>query len=131
MYKKVYVLVLSLSLFFIIGTTKLSADTKEQSMDFKGNPDRFTLNQNYPNPFNPSTSIRFQVPLNKGGFRGLSVQLTIYDILGKEVEVLVNEQLQPGTYSVEWNASNFASGIYFYSLTAGDFIQTRKMVLIK
>jgi len=59
------------------------------------------------------------------------VSLKIYDILGREVATLVNEPLQPGTYSVEWNAANFASGIYFYSITTGEFTETKKMVLIK
>jgi Secretion system C-terminal sorting domain/Domain of unknown function (DUF5122) beta-propeller len=94
-------------------------------------PSSYELFQNYPNPFNPTTKIKFSVPLNKGGNRGLSVTLTIYDILGKEVEVLVNQQLQPGTYEVEWNAANYPSGVYFYKLTAGDYSETKKMVLIK
>jgi len=94
-------------------------------------PDKFNLYQNYPNPFNPSTKIKFSVPLNKGGDRGLSVTLAIYDLLGREVAVLVNEQLVPGTYEVQWNASNNTSGVYFYRLMAGSFIETKKMLLIK
>jgi hypothetical protein len=94
-------------------------------------PKSFNLYQNYPNPFNPETKIKFSVPLNKGGNRGLSIQLKIYDILGKEVAILVNQQLQPATYEVEGNATNYPSGIYFYKLTAGDFVQTKKMMLIK
>jgi len=97
-------------------------------------PDKFSLSQNYPNPF---TKIKFEIP-SVGATR--RVALTIYDILGREVVTLVNEQLQPGVYSVDWNASDFASGIYFYSLVVGDntnkggfnvFSQTRKMVLVK
>ncbi len=94
-------------------------------------PKSFVLRQNYPNPFNPVTTIKFEVPLNKGGDRGLSVKLLVYDILGKEAATLLNEQLQPGSYSVDWDASNFPSGVYFYKLEAGDFSQTKKMVLIK
>jgi Secretion system C-terminal sorting domain len=94
-------------------------------------PARFSLSQNYPNPFNPETKIKFSVPLNKGGNRGLSIQLKIYDILGKEVAILVNQQLQPATYEVEWNATNYPSGIYFYKLSAGDFVETKKMILVK
>ena len=94
-------------------------------------PIRFSLEQNYPNPFNPITKIRFSVPLNKGGLRGLSVKLTIYDILGREVAVPINQEMKPGHYEVEWDGSNFASGVYFYKLEAGSFVETKKMVLIK
>jgi hypothetical protein len=94
-------------------------------------PNSFSLLQNYPNPFNPTTKIRFEVPLNKVGDRGLSVRLIIYDVLGREVTTLINEQLKPGSYEAEWDGSNFASGIYFYSLVTEEFSQTKKMVLIK
>ena len=83
------------------------------------------LYQNYPNPFNPNTIFKFDVAK-----KGL-VRIVIYDVLGKEVEELVNSELNPGTYQTDWNGANFASGIYFYSLTSGDFSQTKKMVLIK
>jgi hypothetical protein len=92
-------------------------------------PDKFMLSQNYPNPFNPSTNIRFDIPA--GTRRVVFVQVVIYDILGREIETIVNEQLQPGTYEVEWDASNFSSGIYYYKLIAGSFTATRKMVLVK
>lgn len=88
-------------------------------------PDSFSLTQNYPNPFNPVTNINFQ--LSKSAF----VRLTVFDMLGKEVEVLVNEELRAGTYNTDWNASNYASGVYFYRLEAGDFSDIRKMVLVK
>ena len=94
-------------------------------------PIKFSLEQNYPNPFNPITKIRFSVPLNKGGLRGLSVKLTIYDILGREVAIPVNQEMKPGRYEVEWDGSNFASSVYFYKLEAGDFVVTKKMVLLK
>ena len=61
----------------------------------------------------------------------MSVKLIIYDLLGKEVSTLINEQLQPGSYSVDWDASNFPSGVYFYKLEAGDYSESKKMVLIK
>jgi len=93
-------------------------------------PKEFHLSQNYPNPFNPSTRIRFEVPLIKGDLGGF-VKLTIYDILGQEIATLVNESLKPGSYEVEFNGSNFPSGIYYYKLTAGNFSETRKMVMIK
>jgi hypothetical protein len=96
-------------------------------------PQTFALFQNYPNPFNPATKIRFNIPLLRGvdaeGRRG--VLLKIYDALGREIEILVNEELNPGTYEVEWNAEKYSSGIYFYRLTSGDFSQTRKLVLVK
>ena len=96
-------------------------------------PDEFFLYQNYPNPFNPTTKIKFDIPLSRGvpEGRGVLTSLTIYDILGREVTTLINENLQPGTYEIEWNAANFASGVYFYQLRAGDFVQTKKLVLLK
>jgi len=97
-------------------------------------PSGYALQQNYPNPFNPSTKIRFSIPPSKG-VRGMTgedvVQIKIYDILGREIETILNQTLQPGTYEVEWNAANFPSGAYFYKLTSGNFSQSRKMVLMK
>jgi hypothetical protein len=92
-------------------------------------PKSFSLSQNYPNPFNPTTKIKFTIP---SGNRGKSVQLKIYDILGKEVATIVNESgMSPGTYEIEWNAANYSSGIYFYTLKAGNFSETKKMILNK
>jgi Tol biopolymer transport system component len=88
-------------------------------------PKDFSLRQNYPNPFNPTTKIAYQLP--KAG----NVKLTVYDLLGREVHVLVNEFKQAGNYSVDFNASNYASGIYFYRIEAGDFKDVKKMVLVK
>jgi len=85
----------------------------------------FNLMQNYPNPFNPVTSIRYEIP--KEGF----VTLKIYNTLGMEVTTLVNETKQQGSYEVTWDASNFASGVYFYELYSGEFTKRKKMVLIK
>ncbi len=95
-------------------------------------PENFLLSQNYPNPFNPVTKIKFDTPLQpspKG--REQWVRLVVYDILGREIAPLVNQQLKPGTYDVEWDGSNYPSGVYFYKLTAGDFTETRKMIMIK
>jgi hypothetical protein len=90
-------------------------------------PKYYSLYQNYPNPFNPLTKIKFDVTaVGKG-----DVKLIVYDALGREAAVLINEQLKAGTYEAEWNASNYPSGVYFYKLTAGKFTQTKKMVLIK
>jgi hypothetical protein len=88
-------------------------------------PKAYTLAQNYPNPFNPTTNIKFSIPSN-----GL-VKLTVFDITGRQVAVLVNENLNAGTYTADFNAANVASGIYFYKLEAGSFVDTKKMMLIK
>ena len=93
-------------------------------------PKEYTLYQNYPNPFNPVTIIKFQIPL-VGAQYIEPVQLIIYDNLGRKITTLVNRQLQPGTYEVEWNASNYASGVYFYELNTGNQKVSKKMMLIK
>jgi len=79
----------------------------------------------YPNPFNPNTTIKYDI------VKAQDVKLAVYDILGREVATLVNAQQQPGSYEVNWDASGFASGIYFYTLTSGDFISTKKLILLK
>jgi hypothetical protein len=94
-------------------------------------PTKFDLFQNYPNPFNPVTKIKFDIPLSRGVSEGRGVLLKIYDILGKEISSLVNEELKPGTYEIEWNAENIPSGVYFYSLITNDFTQTKRMVVLK
>jgi hypothetical protein len=95
--------------------------------------EKFSLGQNYPNPFNPNTKIRFVIPpspLRRGA--GGEVNLTVFDILGREVITLVNENLQPGTYEVNFNGTNLTTGIYFYSLfIGGQRFDTKKMVMIK
>lgn len=88
-------------------------------------PNQFSLSQNYPNPFNPGTKIQFALP--KSSF----AKLVVFDALGKEVETLVNQQLTAGTYESDWPADNFSSGVYYYKLFAGDFTETKKMILIK
>jgi hypothetical protein len=88
-------------------------------------PASYSLSQNYPNPFNPNTIIRFQIKDSR------FVKLKIYDILGKEISTLVNEKMQPGTYEVKFDGSRLASGVYFYKLQAGDFQETKKLVLLK
>ncbi len=90
-----------------------------------GLPKQFTLSQNYPNPFNPTTVISYQLPTAS------TVSLKIYDVLGKEVATLVNGRQEAGTYNFNFNASNLASGIYFYRFQAGNFVQVRKMMLVK
>jgi hypothetical protein len=88
-------------------------------------PYKYQLSQNYPNPFNPETNIRYEIP--KNGF----VKLIVYNILGREVETLVNENQSAGAYEVSFDGSNLSSGPYFYKLQAGDFSETKKMLLIK
>ncbi|MCE1163852.1 MAG: T9SS type A sorting domain-containing protein [Bacteroidetes bacterium] len=88
-------------------------------------PEKFALMPNFPNPFNPVTKIRFMLP--KSG----NVKLKIFDMSGKELESPVNQYLQPGTYEYSWNASQYASGIYFYVLESNDYREVRKAVLIK
>jgi len=92
----------------------------------------FTLSQNFPNPFNPTTIIKYSIPasLNRAK-EGTLIQLKIYDVLGREVKTLVNEAKQPGEYEVEFNAALLPSGVYFYQLKSGEFIQTKKMLLLK
>jgi hypothetical protein len=99
--------------------------TAIDEIDLDQIPDKFNLSQNYPNPFNPSTTIQYSLPeLGK-------VKLTIFNTLGEEIKTLVNEEKSAGNYEVEFNSENIPSGIYFYQLKAGDFIQTKKMILLK
>jgi hypothetical protein len=91
----------------------------------KETPKEFALLQNYPNPFNPRTVIKFQLPSSR------FVTLRVYDLLGREVATLVNEEKPPGDYQVAWDASSMASGVYLYRLSTTDFVQTRKLVLLR
>jgi hypothetical protein len=96
-------------------------------------PTKFSLSQNYPNPFNPTTKITYEIP-NVETRHASSLQfvaLKVYDILGNEVATLSNEEKQPGFYEVEFNAKELSSGIYYYQLNTGTFIQTKKMILLK
>ena len=88
-------------------------------------PTEYALKQNYPNPFNPTTSIKYSIP-NRS-----KVIIKVYDVLGKEIKTLLNEEKSAGSYEINWNAADFPSGVYFYQLIAGDFISTKKMVLLK
>jgi hypothetical protein len=90
-------------------------------------PQGFALSQNYPNPFNPSTTIRFFVPVGTYG----NTSLRVCDLLGREVTTLVNEVKQPGTYTVQFDGSALASGVYLYRLQAGEFTQTKKLILLR
>ncbi|MCX6157881.1 MAG: T9SS type A sorting domain-containing protein [Ignavibacteriae bacterium] len=96
-------------------------------------PAKYSLGQNYPNPFNPTTKIRFSIvngfPI--GAFGNDKVVLKVYDVMGREVQTLVNERLQPGTYEAAFDGSSLNSGVYFYKISAGDYSETKKMLLIK
>ena len=98
-----------------IGITPVSTDL----------PTTFILYKNFPNPFNPVTKIQFDIP--KSSF----TKILIYDVTGRIIKMLVNEELKPGKYEVDWDASNFPSGVYFYKIEAGSFIDSKKMILIK
>lgn len=104
------------------------ARTKQSTIVITGTvdiPENYFLGHNYPNPFNPETSIKFGLSKNS------SVKLKVYNSLGEEIETLLSQNLSAGTYSVRWNARNFTSGIYFYSLETEDFKDIKKMILIK
>jgi hypothetical protein len=88
-------------------------------------PTNYDLKQNYPNPFNPVTKIEYQI--SKPG----NVKISVYDISGKEIKILINEIHTPGVYQVNFDGTNLSSGVYFYELTAGDFTAVKRMVLIK
>jgi hypothetical protein len=88
-------------------------------------PTQFSLDQNYPNPFNPSTTIKFELP------RASLVNLSAFDILGRQVSVLVNERKDAGVYEVRFDGSSLASGVYFYRLQTGSFVDTKRLLLLK
>jgi hypothetical protein len=90
-----------------------------------GIPVQFELNQNYPNPFNPATTIKYQIP------KMSIVTLKVYDVLGREVASLVYDRLSAGSYSYEWDASHLTSGAYLYQLNAGEYVETKKMMLLR
>ncbi|MDP2039497.1 MAG: T9SS type A sorting domain-containing protein, partial [Ignavibacteria bacterium] len=102
-------------------------------------PSEFKLEQNYPNPFNPETTISYTIPSNlpdgKAGVKSetINVTLKVYDVLGREVATLVDEYKQPGSYNCKWRIENgeFPSGVYFYQLRAGDYLETKKCTLMK
>jgi hypothetical protein len=88
-------------------------------------PDSYKLYENFPNPFNPTTDLRFDIPTSS------IVRITIYNSMGKEITKLVNEKLNAGRYQAQWNASDVSSGVYFYKLTAGDYNDVKRMILVK
>lgn len=92
-------------------------------------PTDYKLEQNYPNPFNPTTKIRYSIP--NLGSELQNVNLTVYDILGNQIKTLVNEPKETGYHEIDFNASTFASGVYIYRLTAGNFVSVKKMMVLK
>ena len=96
-----------------------------QTLEDLSVPYKFSLHQNYPNPFNPSTKIRFTIP--KTG----NVKLQVYNTLGEMLENILEDQLQTGAHEIEFNASHLPSGVYFYRIHAGEYMDVKKMILIK
>ena len=95
-------------------------------------PDVFSLEQNYPNPFNPKTIIEYSVPFLGGARDGLAlVQLNVYDLLGQKIRTLVNKRQPAGKYSITFNAVGLASGIYIYRINAGEYVNSKKMLLVR
>lgn len=119
------VIVIILSLFFVFGTLKVSADNKEQLVDLKGNPDKFELNQNYPNPFNPSTQLSYDLKTDG------NVKLTVFNLVGQSVRVLVDGYQTAGYYEVTFDANDLPAGIYLYKLQVGDYSSVKRMTLVK
>jgi len=118
--------VIIIGLFFILGTViQTSGFDKKQPKDFGGNPDKFILNQNYPNPFNPTTIISYSLKTDA------RVKLTIYNLVGQSVQVLVDGFQGTGDYEVNFDASDLPSGIYLYKLQVGDYSSVKRMTLVK
>jgi hypothetical protein len=92
---------------------------------FTKNPTIFSLSQNYPNPFNPITIINYELPITN------YVELSIYNLLGQKVTTVVSERQKAGHYQVQWDAQDFGSGIYYYKIEAGDFVDVKKMILLR
>ncbi len=115
------------NLFAGTGDGKIYMNVNNPSSSKEENtiPTAFSLEQNYPNPFNPETIIEFSLPAQR------DVTLKIYNTLGEEVKTLINENLKPGRYAIPFNASGLASGVYIYRLNAGDFVSTKKSLLLK
>jgi hypothetical protein len=108
------------------GSTENSLEPSGTSVGEKSEtPSTFVLSQNYPNPFNPSTMISYQLPENN------HVTVSVFDAIGREVVALVNEVQEAGIYSVQFDASRLSSGLYFYQMRAGKFIENKKMMLLK
>jgi len=104
--------------------SEIISGTEERSTNM---PRQFVLSQNYPNPFNPTTKIGFGV----SGLGSMGVRLVVCDLLGREVAVLLDEHKAPGRYQVEFDGAKLSSGVYIYRLSAGDFVESKRMILLK
>ena len=104
---------------------RMTAKLTATSVAAENAPLRYQLSDNYPNPFNPSTTISFQIP------QRFHVTLKVYDVIGREVAVIFSGELEAGSYTRQWNAAAFSTGVYFYRLQAGTFSQTKRLVLLK
>jgi hypothetical protein len=113
------------SVIFDPGNWILKNNTIVTSLEDLTFPAQFSLEQNYPNPFNPTTVISYQTPVNG------NVILKVYDVLGNEVAILVNGQVEAGKHKIDYDASGLNSGVYFYKIEIGSFADTKKMILIK
>ncbi len=111
--------------FFLVDDLQFEGTVTSVEQEAGQLPDAFTLQQNYPNPFNPSTTFSFTIP------KAAKVRLTVFDLLGREVARVVDERLPAGSHSVQWQVSHLPSGAYYYKLTAGEFTDTRKLILLK
>ncbi|MEJ2506843.1 MAG: T9SS type A sorting domain-containing protein, partial [Ignavibacteriaceae bacterium] len=112
----------------LVGWGKIFDKINESTTDVKNEgkqPETFKLFQNYPNPFNPTTRIQYSIASKQ------FVSLRVYDSLGKEVKILVNAERPAGTYEVNFTSKDLPSGTYFYKIKAGDFVQTKKMILLR
>ena len=124
--------------WYVVVSNGGTDDETEQTITAEAEPAlplEFALSQNYPNPFNPSTTIKFQLP-DKNGLQPIRTVLKVYDILGRLVRTVVDEELTPGFYTRQWDGLNdsgtrISSGVYFYTITAGEFRATKKMLLLK
>jgi hypothetical protein len=116
----------------VILKTLDSGSTWVEETDNKIYPQQYQLFQNYPNPFNPRTIINYELPARSAGGQITNyVDLSIYNLLGQKVATLVSERQESGYHRVEWDASGFASGVYYYRLEVGEFWEVRKMVLLR
>jgi len=100
-------------------------DVEDENKEDLVTPKEFSLSQNYPNPFNPSTVIKYQLPISS------QVTIKVYDLLGDEVAALVNEEKPVGFYEIDFDASRLASGVYLYKIQAGNFVSTKKIILLR
>ena len=123
------------SLIVAVGDNGLIVKSKNNGLTWVDNKEeiitsKYNLYQNYPNPFNPSTTIKYEIP-GQARNDNINVTLKIYDILGREIATIVNEKQKPGNYEITWDGSDQTSGVYFYKLNAGNYLEDKKDVIDK